>query len=54
MTNAQNIKISENDIVASLKPLLDEFFCGKTNVEDNKIIYSAENGQIFQITVSQN
>lgn len=53
MTDAQNIKISENDIVASLKPLLDEFFCGQVAAEENKIIYTSESGQTFQVTVTQ-
>ena len=53
MTKTQNLKVNENDITASLKPLLDEYFCGEITVESNKIIYTADNGQTFQITVSQ-
>lgn len=53
MTKTQEIKVSEDDIIASLKPLVDEFFCGKITAEDNKIIYTSESGQAFCITVSQ-
>ena len=52
MTKTQEIKITENDIIASLKPLLDEYFCGKTTMENDKITYAAESGQTFQITVT--
>ena len=53
MTKTQNLKVNENDITASLKPLLDEYFCGKVTVESNKIIYTAESGQTFKITVTE-
>lgn len=53
MNKTQDIKVNEKDIIASLKPLIDEYFSGKTDVENNKIIYSAENGQAFQIAVTQ-
>lgn len=53
MNKIQNIKINEDDIIAALKPLTDEYFCGKTAVENNKIIYITESGQTFQITVTQ-
>lgn len=53
MTKTQNTKVSETDIIASLKPLIDEYFCGKITAEDNKLIYISENGQTFQIAVTQ-
>lgn len=53
MTKTQKIKVTENDIVASLKPLIAEYFCGKITAEENKIIYISENGQIFKIEVTQ-
>lgn len=53
MNKTQNIKVNENDIIASLEPLIDEYFCGETTVENNKIIYTTQSGQTFQITVTQ-
>ena len=53
MIKAQDIKTNENEITASLKPLIDEYFCGKAAVEDNKITYTTESGQTFRITVTQ-
>lgn len=53
MNKVQEFRIRENDITASLKPLIDEYFCGKITVEDNVITYTAESGQTFQITVTQ-
>ena len=53
MTKTQNIKISKSDIVASLKPLIDEYFSGQIKEDDGKIIYTAENGQTFKIEVTQ-
>ena len=53
MKHEQNTKVTENDIVASLKPLADEFFSGKISAEDNIITYVTETGQTFQITVTQ-
>ena len=53
MTNTQDIKVTENDIIASLKPLLGEYFCGKITIEKNTITYTTESGQAFQITVTQ-
>ena len=53
MNKIQNIKINEDDIIAALKPLTDEYFCGKITAEENRIIYSTESGQTFQISVTQ-
>lgn len=53
MTKTPEIKINEDDIIASLKPIISEYFCGKVTVEKNEIIYTAESGQTFKITVSQ-
>lgn len=53
MTNTQDIKVTENDITASLKPLIDEYFCGDITSEENKIIYTTPSGLVFQITVTQ-
>lgn len=53
MNGTHIIKVNENDIIASLKPLLDEYFCGKITAEENEITYTAQNGQTFKITVTQ-
>ena len=53
MNTIQTLKVNENDIIASLKPLIGEYFSGKITAEGNKIIYTSENGQTFQITVTQ-
>ena len=53
MTKTQDTKVTENDIIASLKPLIAEYFCGKIAVEDNRITYTTESGQAFQIAVTQ-
>ena len=53
MTKTQDTKVTETDIIASLTPLLDEYFCGKITAEGNKVIYVTQSGQTFQITVAQ-
>ncbi|MCH5148054.1 MAG: hypothetical protein J1G05_01655 [Clostridiales bacterium] len=53
MIKIQNINVTESDIVSSLTPLMEEYFCGKIAAEENKIIFTSESGQTFQITVTQ-
>lgn len=53
MNKTQNTNVTENDIVSSLTPLMDEYFCGEITVERNKVIYTTPSGQAFQITVTE-
>ncbi len=51
-TEAKNESpVSATDLLAELKPLLDDYFVGDISFDGNAITYCLPNGQKFCITV---
>ena len=48
-----NEMVTAEDILFSLKPLLDEYFAGVATCNDNAITYQTVNGQSFRIAVAK-
>lgn len=49
----QKLRISKNDILASLKPLAEEYFSGEIDAANCGLIFTACNGQRFRIYVEE-
>lgn len=52
-TVVQGTKINGLDLVMQIYPLLKDFFCGTFLQNTNGILMKMENGQKFQLTVSE-
>ena len=50
---AANERVTAEDILFSLKPLLDEYFVGVATCKNNALTYQTANGQSFRITVTK-
>lgn len=48
---AANERVTSEDILFSLKPLLDEYFVGTISCDKTAFTYQTTNGQSFRITV---
>lgn len=46
-------KIDALDLAQQIHPLLNDFFCGSFAVDSNGILMKMENGQVFQLTVTE-
>ena len=46
---SENLRISPDDILCSLQPLIAEYFDGDCEYSCNYITYTAANGQKFRI-----
>ena len=45
--------VTAEDVAASLKPLIDEYFVGECTREDEKLIYTLPDGKKFEIIVTE-
>lgn len=45
--------VTAEDIAASLKPLIDEYFVGECAVEGEKLVYILPDGKKFEIAVNE-
>ena len=45
--------VTAEDIAASLKPLIDEYFVGECNGEGETLIYTLPDGKQFEIAVTE-
>lgn len=52
-TAVQNNKINGLDLAMQIYPLLDDFFCGTFAKNTKGVLMKMENGQIFQLTVTE-
>lgn len=50
---AANERVTPEDILFSLKPLLDEYFVGTISCDKTALTYQTANGQSFRITVTK-
>ena len=48
-----NERVTAEDILFSLKPLLDEYFVGTISCDKTALTYQTTNGQSFRITVTK-
>ncbi len=48
-----NERVTTEDILYSLKPLLDEYFVGTISCGKTALTYQTTNGQSFRITVTK-
>lgn len=48
-----NERVTAEDILFSLKPLLDEYFVGTISCDKTALTYQTESGQKFKITVTK-
>ena len=48
-----NEMVTAEDILFSLKPLLDEYFVGTISCDKTALTYQTTNGQSFRITVTK-
>lgn len=48
-----NERVTTEDILYSLKPLLDEYFVGTISCDKTALTYQTTNGQSFRITVTK-
>lgn len=48
-----NERVTAEDILYSLKPLLDEYFVGTISCGKTALTYQTTNGQSFRITVTK-
>lgn len=46
-------KIDALDLAQQIHPLLNDFFCGSFAVNSKGILMKMENGQVFQLTVTE-
>ena len=46
--------VTVEDVAASLKPLIDEYFMGECTQEGGRPIYALPTGKRFEIAVSEN
>ncbi len=49
----QGAKIDGLDLAMQIYPLLDDFFCGTFAKNTKGVLMKMENGQIFQLTVTE-
>ncbi len=52
-TVVQNTKINGLDLAMQIYPLLDDYFCGTFAKNTKGVLMKMENGQIFQLTVTE-
>ena len=45
--------VTAEDIIASLKPLVDEYFVGSRQVAGEKLFYTLPDGRTFSLTAKQ-
>ncbi len=45
--------VTAEDIAASLKPLIDEYFVGECVQEGEKLVYTLPDGKQFEISVTE-
>ena len=45
--------MTAEDIAASLKPLIDEYFVGECVQEGEKLVYTLPDGKQFEISVTE-
>ncbi len=45
--------VTAEDIAASLKPLIDEYFVGECVQEGGKLVYTLPDGKKFEIAVNE-
>lgn len=48
-----NEMVTAEDILVSLKPLLDEYFVGAISFDGKKLIYETGHGQTFRLLVQK-
>lgn len=52
-TVVQNTKINGLDLAMQIYPLLDDYFCGTFAKNTKGVLMRMENGQVFQLTVTE-
>ena len=45
--------VTEEDIIAALKPLVDEYFLGEAEERGNALIYTLPDGRKFSLTAEK-
>lgn len=47
--NEENVRVSAEDIIAALKPLVDEYFLGCCSCEGDALLYTSPEGERFAV-----